>query len=275
MSNSPIQKKKQKLEKEQELEQELYQELYQEPALKYISIQLKNKIKTIINNVSTSPSVSNTGSVIMRLNTQSRKSVASLNSIEKLKLTSLKEYKQYEPQYLKTMLFTGNSKLIFDLANFYIKDSLSVSNIDNYSRYLYYAFEYYKMYVMINIENSNTTIKSIRDNVIIAIDRIMSYYENYIHTSTIYPPYNYLDLTYPLASKEAGNNKHMIMSLILSYKYIRYFLSKDNSILQEMKNTKTLYINLNEELPRSNCIKAVTFIFNSGKTVLRRSHPPL
>lgn len=196
-------------------------------------------------------------SIVMMLNHTSQQSVLTANQLRRKKLTTLAEYFAIEKDYLGAMALKKNSHLIFELANLYNLELRKHNS--KYHIYFYYAFEYYKMFVGIKIFNEfvnlkKTLNKKTTNNVIEALDNIISYYEN-----CMYSPENFKYVKFDI-------------SVLIAYKYIRYLYTADSEEKQSLLKTISSYKSPNFTKKNTDDItkylEALNIIRFGGKTRL-------
>jgi hypothetical protein len=197
------------------------------------------------------------------------------------KINTFEEYQNNEAKYLGAMILPGNSLLIYKLARMYFIQARYEPNPEDNHRYMYYSFEYHRIFF--NIQAMETVggilYEGLVDVLIDSLDNIISYYimcimsetTNHYITFSINTPSNIKVLTY--------------------YAYMRWYFGRsknDNphvsSILKPLNEIGNIITNLTykkmvtitkkpPESPKEifmNVIEALTFIFES-KTYLKTS----
>lgn len=185
--------------------------------------------------------------VVMNLSIVSQKAVKTSNFLVKKKITTLQEYYKNEKYYLGAMALEDNDHLIFELANLYTFEVRKFNT--DYHKHLLFAFEYYKMYVGVQIFKDHKN-----KNTIDALDHIISYYENTMN------------------SPDRFNFIKFDISVVIAYKYILYSYTTDSYNKKVLlKNIKAYTVNNFTKKNKSDVSKyidAVEIIISSGKTQL-------
>lgn len=184
------------------------------------------------------------------------------------------EKKEIEPEYLGAMILEGNSVLIQNLANLYIYSAEAQTSKDIIvsKKYLYYAFEYHKIFFNIMSIKSRDSIpyEQSKISMVQSLKYIISYYTNCINNPSVY---NYVNF-----SKTEENH----IRLLICYTYLLWYNHQSESNLKmniDLKKPIADMINIKKLEKKTDVekfiykLEALKYIFENGKTYLKYIDP--